>query len=253
MKVQRLRPDVFTVQQLSGPGQLEELLANMRRTLGSSYQGALAVTRPKRQGTPCGKPKRYQTNAVVWRTDRLSYVKGSRRTWQTNHMSKGHCRDNNQSRSIGLALRLRDKAARRNVAVGTIHWPTGKKDGPPCAGHNAKESVKNLAKTSGASMRIMGGDANTTPGGWYRSVTGRYKFRDAAGAGKWTIKTNGNRRRIDFLFGHVPKGLPLIIQPSTITFDSGDRAAKRVTGHDNGRDPSGNYSDHRAQRALIWY
>ena len=122
---------------------------------------------------------------------------------------------------------MRDKITGKYVVAGSFHWPTSSfhwptshRKGPPCAYENAREAGARLG-AGAASLRILGGDANAT---------------DTAGGGKWSLLING--------------GYPGVSGESTVTFDSGDRADRAVTGHDRS---SLSYSDHRAIKARIHY
>ena len=115
---------------------------------------------------------------------------------------------------------------------------------------------------------MLGGDANATDGAgggkWSLLINGErggsLGYRDVVystclGHGdcmarQWTIRGR-SRRRIDFLFARKPGGgYPGVSGESTVTFDSGDRADRAVTGHDRA---SLSYSDHRAIKARIHY
>ncbi len=61
-------------------------------------------------------------------------------------------------------MRLTDKTNGQTVVAGSIHWPTGARDGPACANNNARQAAKRMAAAGPAGLRILGGDANITPG-----------------------------------------------------------------------------------------
>lgn len=270
MKTYDTSPDLFLVQQLAGPGELKTLVDMMTDQLAGAYAGILAQSSPEQMGSPCGAEKDHQTNAIIYRTGRFDVV--SRATWQSDaETSSGGCANNFQDRTRNLRAKLWDKVAKKYVTAASIHWPTGRKDGPPCARENAREANARVAATGGA-LRIWGGDANITDTSsgdfrdWYAyangDLGGALGYRDAmyddclerSGstmtclADNWTI---GHNRRIDFLFAKKGNGdMPFTGAEHTVTFNEGDRADEAVTGSDN---TDRDYSDHRAVRARIHY
>jgi hypothetical protein len=269
MKAHDLTPDLFLVQQVSGPRQLAQLTGFMTRKLPGRYAGLPALLAPKPMRSPCGKPKALQTNAIVWRTGRLRAVAGSGVTWKAQAMRTGRCRNSKQARAVNIALAFDDLISHQRIVAASIHWPTQASGGPPCAVDNARQSAHKVAKVGPAALRIMAGDANIAPdalgGAWYRSLNvdagGTLGYRDAAYfacahrnlatclANQWTVR--GGHRRIDFLLAHRDLGgPPNINHHGVVTFDAADRAAVQATGRD---DPGGDYSDHRSNRARIHY
>lgn len=276
MKSYETAPDLFLVQQLSGPGQLNTLLEKMNGKLPGEYGGILAVPDPEDQGTRCPGEKERQTNAIIWRKGRFDFVEGSKITWQSSATNGNpECGPNNQDRSINVAARFRDRVADRFISAASIHWPTGNAGGPACAPLNAARTVQKVESITGA-LHVWGGDANVVSNadgqwrGWYEATNGqlggRHNYKDVAYAdcakrrdtiagirdclrdSHWTI---GGDSRIDFLFAKRGNGaMPPVGAEHTVTFDEADAAAARFEGSDH---RGLHYSDHRAIRARVHY
>lgn len=269
-----LKPDIFTIQQISNQAQLNSYTDRLSSALGERYVGVIAQRTPSTilRGK-CGEPKYYQTNAVIFRAARFTDQGLGHRTWQAQSDETGDCANNDQARTIAVKVRLHDKIAGRDLTVASVHWPTGRSGGPPCARSNANELAAELTEDGyGGSLLISGGDHNFSDidwgaqgdpfRAWFRSMSGdlggRHNFRDAGYDGcsgsksclsnNWTIN---HSRRIDFIFAkRTAGGLPNVTNFHTVTFNEGDAADEEVTGTDRGdRD----YSDHRAVRAHIYY
>ncbi|HEX6682287.1 MAG TPA: hypothetical protein VF062_05805 [Candidatus Limnocylindrales bacterium] len=268
-------PDLFLVQQLAGPGQLNTLLDKMNNRLPGEYRGVLAVPDPEDQGTRCPGEKERQTNAIIWRVGRFNFVEGSKITWQSFAKNGNpECGLNNQDRSINVAAQLWDRIAERWVSVASIHWPTGNAGGPACASQNAARTVEKVESIRGG-LHIWGGDANVVSNAdgewraWFEATNGqlggRHNYKDVAYAdcakrndtigireclrdSHWTL---GGDNRIDFLFAKRGDGtMPPIGAAHTVTFDEADAAADRIEGSDH---RGLHYSDHRAIRARVHY
>lgn len=265
-----LKPDVFTVQQISNQAQLNSYVSRLSNDLGEAYAGVIAEASPKAMNSPCGAPKDHQTNAVIYRKARFTDRGLSARTWQAQSDESGSCANNDQARTKAVKVRLHDKIANKDLTVASVHWPTGTSGGTACADSNARESAAELTEDGyGGSLRIFAGDHNIsdlTSGGSFRSwfrllngdLGGSLGYRDAGYAGcggnkaclgdNWTI---GGDRRIDFVFARKASGgLPGVTGFHTITFNEGDAADKAETGSDRA---DRNYSDHRAVMARIHY
>ncbi|WP_162907490.1 hypothetical protein [Allorhizocola rhizosphaerae] len=276
MKTYETSPDLFIVQQLAGPGELNRLLDRMNTLLAGEFDGILAKPDPEQMASPCRGEKDHQTNAIIWRVGRFNLVAGSKITWQSFAKNGNpECGLNHQDRTINMAARFYDKIADKHISVGSIHWPTGNSEGPACAPQNAAKAVEKVESINGA-LHIWGGDANVPDQssgewrGWYSATNGqlggRHNYRDVAyadcaerhdtGPGvrtclrdtHWTI---GGDSRIDFLFARKGGGgMPFVGAEHTVTFAEGDQADIQVTGTDR-QDRS--YSDHRAIRARVHY
>jgi hypothetical protein len=274
---QEYRPDIFLVQQISDRAQLDDYLDRLSAQFGETYKGVIAEQHPAAMNSPCGAPKDYQTNAVIYRAARFtleSDPSSVTKRWQAQADLGQGCVNNNQARTKAVKVRLHDKIADKDVTAASVHWPTGNHGGTPCTASNAKEDAAEMTEDGfGGSLLLFGGDANssdrTSAGdyrGWYKSLngdlSGQYGYRDAlydhcaAAAGttedclsdNWTI---GGSRRIDFLFAKKSGGgVPSVTDAHTITFNEGDAADLAATGTDR---QDRNYSDHRSVRARVYY
>ena len=255
MKLQKYAPDLFLVQQVSGRAQLNELTEFMTRNLPGRYKGVIARRNPQPFDSPCEAPKARQTNAIVFRVERFDVQPDSKLAFRSTRRVGNDCVPDTLDRSENVLVRLTDKTNGQTVVAGSIHWPTGARGGPACANNNARQAAKRMAAAGPAGLRILGGDANITPGPWKQIITGPFGYGDACGgnpdcpAQNWTVP--GDHRRIDFLFSrHEPANEAAVVTDfKTVTFEAANAAAQQVTGGD---DPA-EYSDHRALAARIHY
>lgn len=274
MKVQDHNPDIYLVHQISGKRQLDKLVSKMEKLLGEQYAAKIADPTPKKMKSPCGAPKHYQTNAVIYSTERFSVANADNNTWRAQALnSKGECVDSNQARTQGVKVLLQDKLSGKHVTAASVHWATKRSGGPPCAASNAREIAKELsAKGYGGDLRLVGGDFNYTATsggldyrGWYKSINadlgGKLGLRDvvfdkckATGELATCLRANSTNgsgtSRIDYLFAAKPGSVPKVTATHTIGFDEGDAADRQVTGTDRA---DRRYSDHRAVRARVHY
>ena len=274
MKTVKPAPDVFLVQQISNRQQLDVLIAEMNRMLPGKYAGFLSENQPSKQRTPCGPPKAYQTNGIIYRTARLE-PRGSRHVWQSWAFRNGGCRRNFQARTKNVVSKFYDRVAKKTVTVASLHWSTAQGTGPDpaCALKNVREANRKLHESAyRADLTIFGGDLNESDlnssnnyKAWFKEVNGevnggRLNYRDAifhdckqkSGNLKRCLQDNHTtaRARIDFLFAQDrDRCRARMRRANTIAFDAADAAAKSVYGSDH----PANYSDHRAIRAEIYY
>ena len=254
MKRQKYAPDLFLVQQVSGRAQLNELTGFMTRNLPGRYKGVIARRNPQPFNSPCKAPKARQTNAIVFRVGRFDVQPESKVAFRSTRRVGNGCVPDTRDRSENVLVRLTDKTNGQTVVAGSIHWPTR---APACASHNARQAAKRMAAGDPAGLRILGGDANITPGPWTRIITGPFGFGDACGgnagcpAENWTVPGPDRPRRIDFLFSrHEPANAAAVVTDfKTVTFAAANAAAQQVPGGDNPAE----YSDHRALTARIHY
>jgi hypothetical protein len=273
---QTYRPDIFLVQQISNRSQLDSYLSRLSSQFGEQYKGVIAEQNPASMNSPCGAPKDYQTNAVIYRAARFtleSDTSSSTKRWQAQSDLGSGCTNNNQARTKAVKVRLHDKIAGKDVTAASIHWATAAHGGAPCDESNAREVAAEMTEDGyGGDLLIFGGDTNRSDRTstdayrqWYQTMNGdlggAYGYRDAvynrcAASGttkdcladNWTI---GSGRRIDFLFAKRGTGSrPSVTDAHTITFNEGDAADLAATGSDRG---DRNYSDHRAVRAQVHY
>ncbi|MGH8876898.1 MAG: hypothetical protein ACRD0P_06100 [Stackebrandtia sp.] len=245
IKEQPESPDIFTVQQISNTSQLDAFTKRLSDELPGSYAGEIAIGDPGSMGytSRCGKLKNQQTNAVIYRSDRFSLQDDTR--WRSDAPDNGGpCRnleptETSQDRVHNIAVRLHDTVADKDVSVASIHWPTGKWDGPDCAAENMSEANDAFGRLGGG-LRILGGDANTTPGtkGWWNDAVD-YGFTDPiaelCGTPHCPDEHNtSDKNRIDYLFAKGGSGFG---KAATIT----DKLA------------GGRYSNHRAVTAYVKY
>ncbi|MEU5363953.1 hypothetical protein ABZ354_10755 [Streptomyces sp. NPDC005925] len=249
LKARPKSPDVFTVQQISNSTQLAALTKRLSDELPGTYAGRIAIASPGSMGytSTCGKLKNQQTNAVVYRSDRLTFEDST--TWRSDapadpEAGTGGCQNleptkTSQDRVHNIAVRLHDTIANKDVTVASIHWPTDTWHGPECAAENINEA--NLAVDRlGGSLKIVAGDTNATTGAadWWATSQG-YGFRDPISekcgaricSSAYNTTTN---HRIDFLLAKSGSGFSNV---ATVT--------EAMVG--------GEYSGHRAVTAYVNY
>lgn len=249
MKKQPRTPDVLTVQQISNTKQLNALTERLTKELPGGFAGKIAIGNPGSMGYTgsCSKLKNQQTNAVIYRTGRLTPEKTT--TWRSDAPENptagtGPCRnltptETSQDRVENIAVRFKDIQAKTTVSVASIHWATKKWHGPDCAAENMREADKALDGLGG-SLKIFGGDANATPGqdGWWNDG-GDYGYRDPiaekCGSPHCSDKYNTtDKRRIDYILAKSGHG-----------FSNVENISWSMAG--------GKYSDHRAVTAYVKY
>jgi hypothetical protein len=273
LKVQGRVPDLFLVQQIESQAQLNTLMSHMKAVFGKDFDGVISEANPHPMLSPCGPDKAKQTNAIIFRTARLTKV-GDKRVWRSWRSNGTGCYRDGLARTRPVMQRFYDKAAKRHVTVASIHWSTSQGNGadPACALKNAKETDEYLKLPAyQADLSIFGGDTNESSETassykpWYRATNralgGALKYRDpiyaacAVGSGSlrgcldgnWTI---GQKARIDFLFAKTKNnGVAPMARAHTISFGEADAANKQLTGSD----AAPNYSDHRAVISRIGY
>jgi hypothetical protein len=249
LKRQPKSPDIFTVQQVSNATQLNALTKLLSDELPGTYSGRIAIADPGSMGytSACGKLKNQQTNAVVFRSDRLTYEATT--TWRSDapanpETGEGGCRNlepttTSQDRVHNIAVRLNDRITGQDVTAASIHWPTGTWHGPECAAENMKEANEAVDRLGGT-LKIVGGDTNATPASanWWNNARG-YGFRDpiAEKCGARDCPSSYNTTtnyRIDFLLVKSGNG-----------FSNATTVTEQMTG--------GSYSGHRAVAADVKY
>ncbi|RII14686.1 hypothetical protein DSC45_20245 [Streptomyces sp. YIM 130001] len=288
MRTQELKPDVYLVQQLSNKAQLDRLLDRMETHFGEKFSGVLAENAPvpsdEGAGGNCWNYKKRQTNAVIWRTDRLELLKSASpdNRWQAQNWNGKECVNNNQPRTKGVKALLRDKVSGKTVTAASFHWPTVGHGGSKCTMSNIGELSNELTEdeydtdpTHGSTdLYLAGGDSNAheqTGGDWHpwyaaanADIGGRFGFRDAVyadcatqddpdacRADRWTLITKSHRR-VDYLLGRKPDGAqPRMTDVAVPTFDEGDLADEELS--DDGDRGDLDYSDHRAVGARVHY
>lgn len=273
-------PDIFLVQQISNEEQLNtKLLAKMRELLGVEYGAVIAEQSPAYWAPSDCEAKHYQTNAIVYRKARFSYVAGSKQTFRSVVDQNGQCVTADAARYVNVAIKLQDKkqpwnGGYKEIAVASVHWPVV--DG--CGVTNAVKTDIIVKSYTGAQMYVWGGDINLPELNTPKDNTSGYK--------SWYVRTNGALgdpatlgyvdpvytgcdvrtgddtslkqclidnatmkfgSRYDFLFAKYKSGykggaVPTA-EPRTVSFDMAGEASVQATGADN-RDLG--YSMHRA-------
>ena len=193
-------PDIFTVQQVSNQADLNDLIRTLKTAWGVDYAGAIAVPNPLPENnmypgvtTACKGQKNFQTNAVLWRSDRFAKL------GQTNWLSDGKVKNAGgcvnladtypkQMRTKNVAVALQDKIAKRTVVAASVHWAlqpdssdlASTFNAHACASENmreANEKVEALAtsyryanySSAPKPAKIVAGDMNakTSINGWW--------------------------------------------------------------------------------------
>lgn len=277
-------PDIVLFQQVSGATQLDDkLVARMEEVLGEDYGTIIAERDPAYWGPADCSSKHYQTNAIVYRKSRFSYVDGTKKTWRSQVAEGSSCATASASRYVNVAVKLADHLHPQGkgyaeVAVGSVHWPVV--DG--CGIANARAADEVMQSYTGAQLYVFGGDANLPelstpkePGSgfrpWYRktnlalgeadnlgyvdpifsacSSAGSALDRDACLVDNATMRFGS---RYDFLFAkYKPKYAAGPVTTSgarTVGFDEAGDAAAALTGEDDASLP---YSAHKAVGAYV--
>jgi hypothetical protein len=253
IKAQPKSPDIFTVQQISNQTQLNALIKRMTDELPGTYSGQIAIENPGVINVSytgaCTRPKRQQTNAVIFRTDRFTLE--DRTDWRSDapdnwKAGTGGCKNlddppagQSQDRVQNVAVRLHDRIADEDVTVASVHWPTDRWNSHLCTAENIKEANEAVDRLGGT-LKIVAGDMNATKGvqGWWNDAID-FGFRDpiaetCPSSCPDSTSTNGHQR-IDFMLvksGHGFSGARTITEAM-------------VGGH--------KYSDHRALTADVKY
>lgn len=241
--------DVFTVQQISDDEQLAALTEQLTDRLPGTYAGRIAIPEPGSMGydSPCGRLKNQQTNAVIYRTDRLAPVRETR--WRSDAPKdpddgSGPCRNltptrTSQDRVHNIAVRFRDKAIGKDVTAASIHWPTDRWHASECAAQNMAEASDALGRLGGA-LQFAGGDTNADHDvdGWWkkgRDLGFRDPVAEQCGGPDCPPEHNTTEHhRIDFV---LAKGVTEFTGVATLTDEK----------------VGGAYSHHRAVTARIGY
>jgi hypothetical protein len=285
-----LRPDLFTVQQVTDKDEMERLAGFMSRRLGVSYTGVVARANPPDQRFQNQiTPRPTVTTGIVFRTARFDVE--SKSTWMP--WGKGFAEQpktcDERSPHSGyetLRLKLFDKVAKKNVvAVSLRHWTWHS-----CNTKNLIEIDDGFEKGANAhpglgaasALHIVAGDFNEPAfekdGSykcWYlqmnRSVPQSMCANDRSlgftepayeacdGDRGCTNRLTG----IDFIFVRRSDGAKAKTDHfNVIEFDEAHRSSVRSTGgdgpsnirsRDGYNDQGPNYSQHKAMRAFVYY
>jgi hypothetical protein len=278
-------PDIVLFQQVSDEGQLDDVLvARMEALFGEDYGTIIAERDPAYWAPADCSEKHFQSNAIVYRKSRFSFVDGTKKTWRAQLAQGGGCETTTASRYVNVSVKLADRLRPHGdgyaeLAVGSIHWPVV--DG--CGVTNARAADEVMRSYTGAQLYVFGGDANLPelsapeqPGSgfrpWYRTTNlalgyeGNLGYVDpifeACAAGTLSelerdacLVQNATMRfgsRYDFLFAKYAttySTAPTVTSGArTLDFDAAGRAAAALTGSD---DSSLAYSTHEAVGAYV--
>jgi hypothetical protein len=246
----------------------------MSDLMAGTWRAIVAEANPKRMNSPCGSPKAFQTNAILYRPGDFRPI-GEKHVFQTYiSNARGDVVLNDQARTKTVVQKFRDLRNGRTLSVGSTHWATARSGGTPKSALASMKRVHNHLAASGGALRIWGGDTNNPDlmepsrassafRDWYQAANGdvradakdgtKLRYRDAAyadcdGSKSCLIKRHETTKaRIDFLMAAKPSGFPRIDSVHTIGYAEAGRARGRA---DN---PNLSYSQHRAIRARIWY
>lgn len=280
-------PDIFLVQQISNADQLDnKFVPKLRELLGVDYGTIIAEASPAYWNAADCSAKHYQTNAIVYRKARFSYVSGSKQTFRSVVDENGQCVTAEPARYVNVSAKLQDKmqpwnGGYKEIAVASVHWPVV--DG--CGVTNAVKTDIIMKSYSGAQMYVWGGDINlpefNTPGSnssgyksWYVRTNAALGdpstlgYRDAMYDGcdaktsdetslKQCLVDNATMKfgsRYDFLFAKYKSAYKASAastsDPRTVSFDAADQADAQLSGSDNA---DLGYSQHRAVSAFFYW
>ncbi|WP_100444020.1 endonuclease/exonuclease/phosphatase family protein [Glycomyces xiaoerkulensis] len=244
--------DLFLVQQVSA-SELSTYVARLESMFGHDYDSRISAVVTGDRIRACGGEKPVQRNAVIFNTDRFSYLGLNR--WQAQHYVSGRCTNNEQDRTRSIEVMLHDRVNDDTVAAASVHWPTAAKNGRRCSESNAREILDEMGQPVNgrtADLKIVGGDMNI----WQRhpSYGGWDEILESAGlearSSGWTFKyASGVNRRIDYVFTTGDGG-----PATTVKFTAAE-------ARDDDTDPPScvtqnyggcHYSEHRAIATLVY-
>jgi hypothetical protein len=222
-----MAPDVMLIQQIDGKGSgahpvewVENALS--QRFPGEKWNTIVAEKSPAYWAGANCPDKHYQTNGIIYRTKRLDYIAGTKKTLMAHKNVNGSCVVATLPRNLGVFAKFGDRLNGTNanggyvreVAIASVHWPV--EDG--CGVTNANQTDDLLLTYTGAQMYLWGGDINLPDKDssgvlpWYERANtelgapGNRGYRDPiwqACGGQWAcVATHHtfNTRRYDFLF-----------------------------------------------------
>jgi hypothetical protein len=285
-----LRPDVFTVQQVTDKDEMERLAGFMTRRLGVHYTGVVAKNNPPdRRFQNQITPRPTVTTGIVYRTARFEQTdKSTWMPWGTGFANQKKSCDERSPHSGYETLRLKlfDKVAKKHIVVVSLrHWTWHS-----CNSKNLFEIDDGWDRGPNAhpglgeksALHIVAGDFNESAfegnGSykcWYRQVNGQLgqspcanerdlgftepAFEHCKGDRSCTNRLTG----IDFMFVRRSDGKKAKTDHfNVIEFDEAHRSSVRATGgdgpsniksRDGYNDQGNNYSQHKAMRAYVYY
>ncbi len=285
-----LRPDVFTVQQVTDADEVQRLARFMTQRLGVDYTGVVARAHPPDQRFQHQiDPRPTVTTGIVFRTGRFDVAT---KTWWSPwgrgfaDQPKTCDERSNHSGYDTLRLKLFDKVAQKHVVVVSLrNWTWHS-----CNSKNAMEIVDGFDRGEnahpglgdGAALHLVAGDFNESAfesnGSykcWYRQLNRSVPqaacandrslgftepaYEACAGDRACTNRLTG----IDFLFVRRSDGEKAKSDHfNVIEFAEAHRSSVASTGgdgpsnvksRDGYNDQGENYSQHKAQRAYVYY
>ncbi len=285
-----LRPDLFTVQQVTDERELERLAAFMTRRLGVSYVGVVAQANPPdRRFQDQIRPHPTVTTGLIFRDRRFDVVtKTSWRPWGKGFADQPKTCDERSPHSGYETLRVKlfDTRAQKHVVVTSLrHWTWHS-----CNSKNLFELADGWdtganahpGLGSGAALHLVAGDFNEPAFDgdgnakcWYRQMNGSLRqptcanerelgftepaFEACGGDKACTNRLTG----IDFVFVRRSDGVKARADHfDVVSFDEAHRSSVAATGGDgpsnlerrDGYDDQGpDYSQHHAMRAFVYY
>ncbi len=276
-------PDIVLFQQISSETQLDEkLVAKMEEVLGEEYGTIIAEADPEYWAPADCSAKHYQTNAIVYRKSRFTFVDGTKKTWRSKVAEGDGCNITSSSRYVNVSAKLGDKLhphgdGLAEIAVASVHWPV--QDG--CGVTNAGEADEIMTSYTGAQLWVFGGDANLPELGepevagsgyrpWYQHTNAALGAPDnlgyvdpiyaacaaqSPGAPDACLVDNATMRfgsRYDYLFAkYKPEYRAAPVETSgavTVTAQAAGEADAAITGSD---DETLSYSMHDAVGAYV--
>jgi hypothetical protein len=221
-------PDIVLIQQIDGHEtyghyQLRKLVDAMNAKFASSnpglhstYRSMVAEHDPAPMAVTATQPagcqnKRWQTNAIIYRSNRLTYDDGTRFPYQSILNQSGCGSVSGQSRTMNVRARFTDtKASYKKVNATSILWPSFNPLTQPSCGVQNASRASTYSQDSATHLNIVGGDTNikvSENSAWYQSMGaagGGYGFREAFPAYE-------NSTRLDYLFARNPARSPKTI------------------------------------------
>jgi hypothetical protein len=155
--IQTHAPDFILLQQITSNDQLDFLAVQFEAFVGGDYGSIISTQNPGYWEPADCDFKKHQTNGILYRKDRFSYIQGSKLTWFSAIQKNTGCETATAPRYENLGCEFIDNlAGGKRVALASIHWPVI--DG--CGVTNATLTHQNLKTYTSSALYIWGGDVN---------------------------------------------------------------------------------------------
>ncbi|MBL8957814.1 MAG: hypothetical protein JNK82_43975 [Myxococcaceae bacterium] len=285
-----LRPDVFTVQQVTDADEMQRLAGYMSRRLGVKYTGVVAKANPPdRRFQNQITPRPTVTTGIIFRDARFDVVtRSSWMPWGKGLADQPKTCDERSPHSGYETLRLKlfDKVAKKNIVVVSLrHWTWHS-----CNTKNLFEIDEGFERGPNAhaglgtasALHIVAGDFNEPAfegNGdykcWYRQMNRSVPQAQCANDDSLGFTEpayehcDGDRActnrltGIDFLFVRRSDGKKAKTDHfNVVSFDEAHQSSVKATGgdgpsniksRDGYNDQGPNYSQHKAMRAYVYY